>query len=242
MGLESMIADCTAIILAGGDSQRMGRDKANLLLGGQTLLQRVIATMQQVFPEVIISVRQPRPEIDLPQVCDDPASEGMPAGGGPLAGLAAGLSRVTTPWAFVVACDMPFVVPAVVELLSRYRSKPPSVPPCQGGGGFSSPGSPPDKGAGGLGRPGGVWCQAVVPVVQGHPQTLAAFYARSCLDVMRAHLDSGGKNSLRAILERLDVCYVDEAEMLAADPGLRSFFDLDTPQDVARAKSKERIR
>jgi molybdopterin-guanine dinucleotide biosynthesis protein A len=221
-----MIEDCTAIILAGGDSQRMGRDKAGLLLGEQTLLQRVAATMQKIFPHVIVSVRRPRPDIDLPQVCDEPAKEGMLTGNGPLAGVAAGLGHIGTTWAFVVACDMPFVEPALVELLGSYRSKPPSVPPSQGGGRFSSP----DKG-----RPGGVWYQAVVPVVQGHQQTLAAFYARGCLDTIQAHLAGGGKNSLRAVLEKLQVRYVDEAELLAADPGSRSFFDLDTPQDVAAA-------
>jgi len=196
-----MIADCTAIILAGGDSQRMGSDKANLLLGEQTLLQRVIATMQQVFPQVIVSVRQPRPEIDLPQVCDEQSSAGMQTGSGPLAGLAAGLGQVTTPWAFVVACDMPFVEPAMVELLAKYRPE----------------------------------YQAVVPVVQGHPQPMAAFYAGTCLGTIRAHLAGGGKNSLRAVLERLQVRYVDQAELLKADPALHSFFDLDTPQDVAIA-------
>src|SRR3989338_5759408 len=218
-----MIEDCTAIILAGGDSQRMGSDKANLLLGGQTLVQRVTATMRQVFPQVILSVRALRPEIELPQACDDPSYAG------PLAVLVSGLGQITTPWAFVVACDMPFVVPEVVELLGRYRSKPTSVPPYQGGSEYSSP------------EKGGVCCQAVVPVVQGYPQPLAAFYARNCLDAMRTHLGSGGRNSLRAALEKLEVCYVDEGEMLAADPGLRSFFDLDTPQDVARAKSVEGI-
>jgi molybdopterin-guanine dinucleotide biosynthesis protein A len=189
-----MIEDCTAIILAGGDSQRMGRDKANLLLGEQTLLQRVIATMQQVFPFVIVSVRQPRPEINLPQVCDEQLNAG------PLAGLVASLSRITTPWAFVVACDMPFVEPAVVELLAKFR--------CQ--------------------------YQGVVPVVQGHPQPLAAFYASSCLAVMRESLLTQDK-SLRGVLKQLDVCYVDQTGMLDADPHLRSFFDLDTPQDVAHA-------
>ena len=49
-----MIADCTAIILAGGDSQRMGGDKANLVLGEQTLLQHVITTMRELFPEVAV--------------------------------------------------------------------------------------------------------------------------------------------------------------------------------------------
>jgi molybdopterin-guanine dinucleotide biosynthesis protein A len=198
-----MISDCTAIILAGGDSQRMGSDKASLLLGGQPLLQRVIATMQQVFPHVIVSVRQPRPEINLPQVCDEQADEGM-QGAGPLAGLAAGLGHITTPWAFVVACDMPFVEPAMVELLAGYRSD----------------------------------FQAVVPVVQGHPQPLAAFYAGSCLGNLRAHLAGGGKNSFRAVLVQLQVRYVDESELLKADPALRSFFDLDTPQDVAAAQNR----
>ena len=190
-----MIEDCTAIILAGGDSQRMGRDKANLLLGEQTLLERVVEAMQQTFPCVIVSVRQPRPEINLPQVCDEPDVAG------PLAGVIAALAKVKTPWTFIVACDMPFVAPALVELLAKSRS------------GY----------------------QAVVPVVQGHQQTLAAFYASSALGAMRAHLASGGKNSLRAILDQLRVRYVDESELLAADPGLRSFFDLDTPQDVAAA-------
>jgi molybdopterin-guanine dinucleotide biosynthesis protein A len=198
-----MISDCTAIILAGGDSKRMGSDKANLLLDEQTLLQRVIAAMQKVFPHVIVSVRQPRPEIKLPQVCDEQVGEGI-HGGGPLAGLAAGLEQITTPWAFVVACDMPFVEPAMVELLADYRSGH----------------------------------QAVVPVVRGHAQPLAAFYAGSCLYVLRAHLAGGGKSSLRAVLEKLRVHYVDESEVQKADPALRSFFDLDTPQDVATAQQR----
>lgn len=197
-----MITDCTAIILAGGDSQRMGSDKADLLFDGQSLLHRVNAAMQQAFPKVILSVRQPRPEIDMPQVCDDPSYAG------PLAGLVSGLAKIDTSWAFVVACDMPFIKTPVIHLLAQKRAG----------------------------------CQAVVPIVQGFPQPLAAFYARSCLDVIQAHLQAGGKNSLRAVLERLDVCYVDEVEMLAADPGLRSFFDLDTPQDVARAKHEEGMR
>ena len=192
-----MIADCTAIVMAGGDSRRMGTDKASLLFDGQTLLQSVIATMQQLFPQVIVSVRQPRAGIELPQVCDEQPD------GGPLAGLVASLGKITTPWAFMVACDMPFVVPEVVELLAGYRLKH----------------------------------QAVVPVVHGHPQPLAAFYATSCLAPLRASLAAQQKG-LRGALQQLDVRYVDEAEMLEADPHLRSFFDLDTPQDVAQAMNQ----
>ena len=163
-----MIADCTAIVMAGGDSRRMGTDKASLLFDGQTLLQSVIATMQQLFPQVIVSVRQPRAGIDLPQVCDEQPD------GGPLAGLVASLGKITTPWAFMVACDMPFVVPEVVELLAGYRLQH----------------------------------QAVVPVVHGHPQPLAAFYATSCVAPLRASLAAQQKG-LRNVLKQLDVPYFD---------------------------------
>jgi len=193
-----MITDCTALILAGGDSRRMGQDKAALVLNGKALLQSVTATMQEVFPKVIVSVRQVRDGLEVPQVCDTQVDSG------PLAGLAAGIESVATPWIFAVACDMPFINPAVIEYLAGQRAD----------------------------------CQAVVPVVHGYPQPLAAFYASSCLDEVHDILNGNGKHSLRALLERLLVRYVSEEQMLALDPQLRSFFDLDTPQDVVIAMNE----
>lgn len=190
-----MIDDCTALVLAGGDSRRMGQDKAALTLGGQPLLAHVTATMQQIFPKVIVSVRQLRSDVALPQVCDAPAASG------PLAGLTAGLAEAETAWVFAVACDMPFLTREVVLRLAALRGSH----------------------------------QAVVPVVGGHLQPLAAFYAASVLDAMRASLAAGDR-SLRGALEKLDVRYVDEAELRDTDPQLRSFFDLDTPQDLQTAR------
>ena len=190
-----MIEDCTALILAGGDSRRMGQDKAALVLDGKTLLERVTATMQQVFPKVIVSGRQLRAGVDVPQVLDEQQASG------PLAGLIAGLAQADTPWVFAVACDMPFVTQAVVTRLASFRG----------------------------GR------QAVVPVVGDYAQPLAAFYATSTLEVMRATLAEGDR-SLRGVLQKLEVRYVDEAELRDADPRLRSFFDLDTPQDFQDAQ------
>jgi molybdenum cofactor guanylyltransferase len=192
-----MIEDCTALILAGGDSRRMGQDKAVLVLGGKTLLERVTATMQQVFPKVVVSVRQLRSGVDVPQVCDEqPAS-------GPMAGLIAGLAQVDTPWVFAVACDMPFVTQDVVIHLASLRN------------GF----------------------QAVVPMVGGYPQPLAAFYAASTLDAMRASFAADDR-SMRSVLDKFEVRYVDEAELREFDPQLHSFFDLDTPQDFQAAREK----
>lgn len=193
-----MISDCTAIILAGGDSRRMGQDKAMLEFSGQPLIQAAIDTMQRLFPGTILSVRAPRPEIKLPQVCD------MEQDGGPLNGLASALAQVTTPWAFAVGCDMPFVSSALVEQLAAHRAE----------------------------------YQAVVPVVDGRLQPLAAFYSTGCIPLMRVSLSLGDK-SLLGVLKQLHVCYVEEDELQRTDPQLRSFFDLDTPQDVAIAQGFE---
>ena len=190
-----MIGDCTAIILAGGDSRRMGQDKATLEFYGQPLIQAVIDRLKPLFAVTILSVRQPRPEILLPQVCD------MQVDGGPLIGLVTALEQITTQWAFVVACDMPFVAPALIEQLAQHRAQQ----------------------------------QAIVPVVHGQLQPLAAFYSASCIPLLRASLSLGDK-SLHGAISRLNVCYVDEAELLLVDPQLRSFFDLDTPQDLADAE------
>lgn len=190
-----MIADCTALILAGGDSSRMGQDKADLLLEDATLLQRATLTLKQVFPKVMVSVRHPRAEVALPQVCDAEPD------GGPLAGMVAGLAQVDSPWMFALACDMPFIRPALIVHMAGLR------------GGH----------------------QAVVPMIGGHPQPLFAFYAKQALPVMRDTL-AGGEKRVRAVLQQLDVRYVNEAELREYDPQFRSFFDLDTPQDLIAAR------
>ncbi|MFZ2540236.1 MAG: molybdenum cofactor guanylyltransferase [Gallionella sp.] len=191
-----MIEDCTAIILAGGDSRRMGQDKATLDFYGQSLIQAVIDNLQPLFAVTIVSVHQLRPEIFLPQICD------VQPQGGPLAGLVSVLAQITTPWAFVVGCDMPFVSPVLVEKLVSCRADH----------------------------------QAVVPIVHGQIQPLAAFYSTSCIATMRASLSLGDR-SLLGVLRQLNVRYVEEGELLQADPQLHSFFDLDTPEDLATARS-----
>ena len=75
--------------------------------------------------------------------------------------------------------------------------------------------------------------------VHGHPQPLAAFYSIDALPAVRALATGNGKRSLRAALERLQVAYVHAADLIAADPGLGSFVDLDTPEDLAKAKNQK---
>ena len=191
-----MIDDCTALILAGGDSRRMGRDKTVLPIGGQSLLQRAIELMQTLFPAVLVSLRQPRAELQAEQVCDEAPWTG------PLAGLCAGLQRARTPWIFAVAADMPYLKPEIIEMLASRREG----------------------------------CQAVVPLIDGHAQTLTAFYATNTLPVFRNALIHQNKRDLRTVLAELDVRHIDEAALRAVDNDLNSFADLDTPEELAAAR------
>ncbi len=102
----------SAIVLCGGRSTRMGRDKASLPFGDELLLSRVVRLLREVAGEVLLVAREGQA---LPLGLDavrDPA-EGL----GPLAGIAAGLSAITGERAFVCACDMPLLRPALARRL-----------------------------------------------------------------------------------------------------------------------------
>jgi molybdopterin-guanine dinucleotide biosynthesis protein A len=109
----------TGIVLAGGRSTRMGRDKASLPFGQATLLDHVVAIVRQISDDVIVVCR---PDQSVPagvRVAHDAVADQ-----GPLAGLAAGLAAVQAlrpedpqALAIAVACDMPLVKPAVLERL-----------------------------------------------------------------------------------------------------------------------------
>jgi len=101
----------TAIILAGGQSRRMGRDKASLPLGEQTLLEQLIEQLAGRFQEIIISVSkdQSYPLNNVRQV------EDRYENAGPLAGLLAGLQASSSDISLVVPCDQPEIDLGIVR-------------------------------------------------------------------------------------------------------------------------------
>jgi len=106
----------SAVILAGGKSSRMGRDKAWLTLDGQTLLARQIAMVRKLRPvELFISGRSDTDYSTLgsPVLTDEFADAG------PLAGIAAGLEAASAPLVLVLAVDMPDMTSAALRQLLR---------------------------------------------------------------------------------------------------------------------------
>ena len=98
------ISDFSAILLAGGRSTRMGRDKAALLFGGVPLWKHQLATLRAAgASELFISGRADGPFAG----CGVPVIEDITPGRGPLAALEAVLPRITTRLAIVLAIDLP---------------------------------------------------------------------------------------------------------------------------------------
>jgi molybdopterin-guanine dinucleotide biosynthesis protein A len=215
----NMDDDIVGIVLAGGRSSRLtGLDlgaggKAALDIGGEPCLGRVCRAVAAVVPRVIVvaAAGQPLPLLDgHVEIIRDTTPNA-----GPLAGirdgLAHGMSRKPPPrWAFVASCDVPLLMPAVVRLLvNTARSSA---------------------------------ARFVVPLVAGHPQVLAAVLACDLAASITA-LAAAGRGP-RAVLDDLvvrqpeAVRFVTPEAIMAIDPELDSFLDLDTPADLARLESR----
>ncbi|HSO27135.1 MAG TPA: molybdenum cofactor guanylyltransferase [Anaerolineales bacterium] len=110
----------TIVIQAGGASQRMGRDKALIPFLGRPLIQRVVDRVRPLADELLVTTNQPADYhfLGLPLFTD------LYPGRGALGGLYTALQAAQYDWVGVVACDMPFVSPALLQaLLQRLQAE-----------------------------------------------------------------------------------------------------------------------
>ncbi len=113
-----MEQDITGVLLAGGKSRRMGEDKRYLVVGEQTLLERGLAVLRSIFQEVVVVIAKDSPALDV----DARIVRDLVPDCGSLGGLYTGLTEATTPYIFVVACDMPFLDRAVISQFTSRRT------------------------------------------------------------------------------------------------------------------------
>lgn len=111
-----MIRDMSGVVLAGGKSRRMGTDKRHLSIHGKPLLDRVLSVLLEVFPEVLLVLAEDdiSKQDERIRVVTD-----LVPGCAAVGGLYTGLYQSRYPSVFVVACDMPFINPAVIELFCQ---------------------------------------------------------------------------------------------------------------------------
>lgn len=123
-----------AIILAGGESERMGRSKASLEWRGSSLLgDRVAAMLDCAYPVVVVARDREQELPPLDTECEV-VFDGDPSGG-PLVAVLAGLGALADRCdaAVVIGCDFPFVDARVVAWLGRELGERAGAVPTDGG-------------------------------------------------------------------------------------------------------------
>jgi molybdopterin-guanine dinucleotide biosynthesis protein A len=217
-------ASRAAIVLAGGRSKRMGRDKASIQWGEvphETFFSRTIEVISGVAQPVLVvaSKEQTLPKARLPfELLRDEESYQ-----GPLVALARALEALAgrAELAFVCGTDHPHLVAAVpARLFELARGFDAAIP-------SHTPSPFRERGPGGEVET---------------DQLLCAVYAARTVTIAK-RLVARGERSMRAFAAEIDVRRVTKDELLAdaaiadADPELKSFEDVDTPEDLERSSA-----
>jgi molybdopterin-guanine dinucleotide biosynthesis protein A len=207
----------SAIVLAGGRSSRFGRPKLAFELDGRTLLEHAVQAVASVSEEVVVALPADAAEPILDRLgplvpatirfVHDPEDFG-----GPLVGLVNALGATTNRIAIVVGGDMPRLQCAVLRAMLEELS---DDGPHEGGA------AEPLVEAIVLGQEGG-----------GRPLPLALLVAAGVREGAAAI--ASGKRSLGALLDRVVVRELPEAEWRALDPDGRTLIDIDMRADLDR--------
>lgn len=187
----------SVVIQAGGQSSRMGRDKALVPLAGLPMIQHVLARLEGLGDETLVTTNNEELDfLDLPLIPDEEP------GAGALYGLRTALSAARGDTVLVIACDMPFVNRLLLEHLVELSEK----------------------------------ADVVVPRWNDRYQTLQSVYARKkCLKAVEDALESGEQRMI-SFYPQVKVRIVPPEEVAEYDPTGRSFFNVNTPEELAEAE------
>ena len=191
----------TGIILAGGLSRRLGRDKAVEPIEGQPLVGRVMDALSRIADELVVVVNTPQRGRELPLRDSAVVAVDIYPNAGSLGGIFTGLSSASNQWGIVVACDMPFLNLDILSYLLSFRESH----------------------------------DAVVPVLDGRPEPTHAAYSKVCLSAIEARLEANDLK-IAKFFDDVRVKYVSQRRVEEIDPGRRSFFNVNTEEDLARAR------
>ena len=194
-------SDCTAAIIAGGASTRMGGlPKGHIPVNGEPILAHLKKVLAALFPRTILICNDPAryASFGLETFPDVIADKGAPAG------VHAALAHAPSDWIFAVGCDMPFVYPAAVQWMGAQRAHT---------------------------------YDAIVAAHKGRIESLHAFYRTTAFPAFDAAIRAGTP-SFRDILHKVRTKTIPERDLLAAAMPLRTFWNINTPADLARLSKK----
>lgn len=201
----------------------MGKDKAWVEIGGRALIERVRDRLLQVCDEIILVAGdlQTYSKLEVRVVGD------YFSGKGSLGGIYTGLREAQFERAAVVACDMPFLSPKLLEyMLSQSWDSDVVIPSASDVPNRRSAVEAVEKGS----------SHALPTAKAGHLHPLHAIYSKECIKPIEARLEG---NDLRMISfhpdVRVKILTVEEIERF--DPEHLSLLNVNTPQDLIYAQA-----
>ncbi|HKZ71242.1 MAG TPA: molybdenum cofactor guanylyltransferase [Anaerolineales bacterium] len=211
----------SVIINAGGKSSRMGTDKALLDLGGQTMIERILAQTKGLGDQIIVTNTPERyAHLGLPMAADVFPDKGA------LGGLYTAIHASTQPAALVLACDMPFVNRPLLEYMISLAPEFDAVVP------RLSPPLPLHTHSMGEGGPERVRAEA---------EPFRAIYSKACLDPIHRALEAG-KMRVISFFPENNVRWLEENEIKRFDPELLTFMNCNTQEELESVRQIGRER
>jgi molybdopterin-guanine dinucleotide biosynthesis protein A len=195
------------VILAGGNSRRLGAEKSLLEFGGKPLICWTIEKLNLAADEVIVVARSKDHAEHLKKL----AIEAVFAwdsieGYGPVAGLDAGMRCARGNLVFATGCDLPFLNLEVIEKLFDLAYKEESY-------------------------------DATVPLQpNGYVEPLHSVYNRKKMRLACQRALEEDERKIRAPLSQLRINLVPIERLQPLDPELLTFFNLNTPMDLEKAR------
>ena len=203
-------SDVSLLLVAGGRSSRMGRDKRWISLGGETFLARLAEKAAHIpFAARILCVERETPALRLlAEACGMRVCPDERQGAGPMEGIRRGLSAMETEYALALSCDMPFLdIGYLARLLAIAAERP--------------------------------HARAVLPAAGGRWQTLAGLYHRDVAAVFEAAL-ARGQRKLRAALEAVPVALLQSGQQRETDAFFNVNTPADLRLAIGRMKNETR--
>ena len=114
----------TCIILCGGDSRRMGKDKGSMIIRNEPMIKHILTTLNNQINEVIIVLKNSKriekykqfidsTEYDYKiTICEDEINNK-----GPLSGILTGLKHMNSQYALILPCDSPFITKKYINTI-----------------------------------------------------------------------------------------------------------------------------
>jgi molybdopterin-guanine dinucleotide biosynthesis protein A len=172
------------IILCGGRSRRMGKDKGSLILDGKPLVLHVLDAIRDVADEIILVLRD-QEQIEKYKLIlkDEPIKivTDKIKDQGPLVGILTGLSQINSEYAQILPCDSPFISKEFVLKMFELAENEEF--------------------------------DAIVPIWDdGHIEPLHSIYKKNVLSSIM-DLIKNEKRNVRSLIDELNVKYVDVGEL-----------------------------